>query len=322
MDATTLTRSPYHARRPGVLGVHSLDHFSLSVPDAPVAKTYYDHFGLDVRENAGTLELRAGGSDHVWGVLREGRAKALAYTSFGAYADDLPRLRAHIEALGIKLLDAPPGITSEGIWFRDPHGALVEVHAAQKVMPDSKAVRTLDQSPAGVRGAAFRADVARVTPGRLGHVLFFTPDVAKSIEFYSAVLGLRLSDHPGPVAFMHAPHGSDHHVIAFALCPDGIGYHHSAWDVPSIDHIGIGAMNMAENGYARGWGLGRHVLGSNYFHYVRDPWGSYAEYSCDIDYVPVDMDWEAGHPAPENSLYLWGPDVPADFIVNYEAIKS
>ena len=31
--------------------------------------------------------------------------------------------------------------------------------------------------------------------------------------------------------------------------------------------------HMPDKGFADGWGLGRHVLGSNYFHYVRDPVG-------------------------------------------------
>jgi hypothetical protein len=75
---------------------------------------------------------------------------------------------------------------------------------------------------------------------------------------------------------------------------------------------------MSENGYSRGWGLGRHVLGSNYFRYIRDPWGSYAEYSFDIDHVPADASWEVWSPSPENSLYIWGPEVPEDFITNYE----
>ena len=39
------------------------------------------------------------------------------------------------------------------------------------------------------------------------------------------------------------------------------------------------------------------VLGSNYFHYVRDPWGSFAEYSCDIDYIPK----EQSHSPPTTS---------------------
>jgi catechol 2,3-dioxygenase len=75
---------------------------------------------------------------------------------------------------------------------------------------------------------------------------------------------------------------------------------------------------MADKGYTKGWGLGRHVLGSNYFHYVRDPWGSFAEYSCDIDYIPKSQQWVAGNHAPEDSLSLWGPEPPDYFIANHE----
>jgi catechol 2,3-dioxygenase len=77
-------------------------------------------------------------------------------------------------------------------------------------------------------------------------------------------------------------------------------------------------MQMADKGFAGGWGLGRHVLGSNYFHYVRDPWGSYSEYSSDIDYIPVNHDWQAGDHAADDAFYVWGPVPPADFAFNYE----
>ena len=65
-----------------------------------------------------------------------------------------------------------------------------------------------------------------------------------------------------------------------------------------------------------------HVLGSNYFHYVRDPWGSFSEYSCDIDYIPKDERWPAADHKPEDSFYLWGPDVPREFTINYEGGES
>ncbi len=117
---------------------------------------------------------------------------------------------------------------------------------------------------------------------------------------------------------MHGVHGSDHHVLAFAKS-EAPGFHHCSWDVGAINEIGLGAMQMAESGFTRGWGLGRHVLGSNYFHYVRDPWGSFAEYSADIDFIPVDMDWKSETHAPEDSFYLWGPEPPADFTINHEA---
>jgi catechol 2,3-dioxygenase len=107
-------------------------------------------------------------------------------------------------------------------------------------------------------------------------------------------------------------------MIAFVKS-EAPGLHHLSWDVESINQIGLGAVQMAEKGFTTGWGLGRHVLGSNYFHYVRDPWGSYAEYSSDIDYIPVDHDWKGGDHPPEDSFYVWGPNPPEDFAFNYEA---
>jgi hypothetical protein len=68
-----------------------------------------------------------------------------------------------------------------------------------------------------------------------------------------------------------------------------------------------------------GWGLLRHVPGSNFSHYVRDPWGGYFEYTCDIDYIPANFDWKAGYYKPEDSIYLWVPPLRRDFIVNSEA---
>ena len=75
---------------------------------------------------------------------------------------------------------------------------------------------------------------------------------------------------------------------------------------------------MRSAGHTEQWGVARHVLGSNYFCYTRDPWGSWWEHSCHIDYVPAGMSWEAGDHPPEDSLYLWGPDVPPNFIENVE----
>ena len=75
---------------------------------------------------------------------------------------------------------------------------------------------------------------------------------------------------------------------------------------------------MLEAGRPPGWGLGRHVIGSNFFYYVRDPWGSFAEYFHDLDYIPEDCAWQARDFPPEDALYRWGPPVPDDFGLNRE----
>jgi Glyoxalase/Bleomycin resistance protein/Dioxygenase superfamily len=100
--------------------------------------------------------------------------------------------------------------------------------------------------------------------------------------------------------------------------PTTFSLHHTSWDVSSLDDVGEGSEQLRTAGYPDGWGVGRHVLGSNYFYYARDPWGSFAEYSFDIDYVAKGKDWVSGDYPPEDSFYLWGPAVPEWFTVNTE----
>jgi catechol-2,3-dioxygenase len=304
----------------GALGVHSLDQFVLAVPDASVAENFYGSFGLDVQRDGQALAIKTFGHEHRWGSVVEGtKAKALHHLSFGCYAEDLPRLRARIEGAGVKLVDPPPGFESNGFWFRNHEGVLMEVKVARKVSPDQKSASEWLTVGPGVAAATTRDQAPAVRPRRLSHVLIFTSDVGASIKFYERTLGLRLSDRASDlVAFMHGIHGSDHHMLALVKS-SAPGFHHCSWDVASVQDIGLGAMRMADKGWQKGWGLGRHVLGSNYFHYVMDPWGSFSEYSCDIDYIPKEERWPAADHKPEDSFYLWGPAVPREFTLNPEA---
>jgi catechol 2,3-dioxygenase len=307
------------SRRPGELGVHSLDHFHFSVPDLSAAQNFYSEFGLDLQVGANRIAMRTFGSPQVWGTIGEGPRKKLGYLSFGAFEDDIDRFAKRLQEMGVARLDPPRGVDSNGLWFHDHDGTPIEIKAAAKSSPDEKSAFNQPSVGPCQRGAPSRSGAKRTYPRRLAHVLIFTRDVRKAIDFYTRVLGMRLSDHSGDnIAFLHGIHGSDHHMIAFARS-NAPGHHHFSWDVGSVDEIGMGAMHMLDKGYAKGWGLGRHVLGSNFFHYVQDPWGSFCEYSADIDYVPADYDWPAADNPPEDSFYVWGPNCPADFVHNYEA---
>jgi catechol 2,3-dioxygenase-like lactoylglutathione lyase family enzyme len=307
------------SRRPGELGVHSLDRFHFAVPDLAVARHFYSEFGLDIKESGNLLTMNTYDHPHVWGTIAEGPRKKVGYVSFGAFEDDIERFSVRLQEMGIKRFDPPPGIDSNGLWCRDHDGNLIEMKVAAKSSPDEKSRFSFRSASPGQRGAQFRSALPLTRPRRLSHVLLFTRNVSKAIEFYTRVIGLRVSDYSGDnIAFLHGIHGSDHHMIAFARS-DAPGHHHFSWDVGSVDEIGIGATHMLEKGFDKGWGLGRHVLGSNYFHYVRDPWGSYSEYSADIDYVPATCDWQGGDQPPDDSFYAWGPNLPEDFVHNYES---
>ena len=307
------------SRRPGELGIHSVDHFHFVVPDLAVAQNFYSEFGLNIGAKHNRLTINTFDHPHQWGTVGEGPRKKHGYMSFAAFEEDFDKFSERLQAMGIKRLDPPPGVDSNGLWFHDYDGNLVEIKVAAKSSPDEKSRFSFRSVEGGQRGAPYRSKTPATRPRRLAHILMFTPDVRKAIEFYTRVLGMRLSDQSGDnIAFLHGIHGSDHHMIAFARS-SAPGHHHFSWDVGSVDEIGVGAMHMLEKGFAKGWGLGRHVLGSNFFHYVQDPWGSFCEYSADIDYVPANCDWPSGDHPPDDSFYAWGPNVPEDFVHNYEA---
>jgi catechol 2,3-dioxygenase-like lactoylglutathione lyase family enzyme len=313
-------RSTERSRRSGVLGIHSLDHFAMGVPDLSEARSFYEAFGLEVREEGTSLGLYTYGHPHRWATLTEAPQKRLQYLSFGAFGDDMSRFRERLTHLNIDTLNTPPGVESDGLWFHDRSGTLLEIQTAKKSSPDHDTRVPAQVALAGCRGVSGRGEGQRTRPGRLAHLLIFSRDVLKEVRFYSDVLGLRLSDRAGDgIAFLHGVHGSDHHLLAFGKA-DRAGLHHCSWDVATLDEVGVGAMQMQAKGYKAGWGVGRHVLGSNHFYYVKDPWNSYCEYSYGIDYVPAEIDWDSANHPSEDAFYLWGPEPPAGFELNHEQV--
>lgn len=306
-------------RRPGVCSVHSVTRFAFSVPDLEEARRFYEAFGLKVTQDGKVLRLGTFSHPHAWGEVHQGgTSKELQYLSFGVDAKDEAAMRERIARSGAAC-EPHPLSDGRGLWVKNPDGVPCQIVVAEKVSPSAKTVSAPRAEVKPGQGAApARSKVTQVHPRYLSHVLFFTPDVPRMLAFCAEVLGLRLSDRSGDgVAFIHTPHGSDHHLLAFAKS-NAPGLHHSSWDVASVDEVGSGAEQMMAAGYKRGWGVGRHVLGSNYFYYVRDPWGSYAEYSYDIDFVPADLDWPSADHPPEDAFYVWGPAVPEDFVTNFE----
>ncbi|TDF82309.1 VOC family protein [Pseudomonas sp. H9] len=293
-------------------GVHSIDHYALFVPSLQQGRHFFEHFGLVLREQEGQLHLYAD-DGHCWARLLPGASKSLAWISFNCFEADFAALREQVARSGALFTHGD----GNGFWFHDPDGNLLQIKVGRKTMPDTRPEPP--RSVRGVRGVGSRDTVGQVRPQRLSHVLLFSPDVSRAVAFYEQALGLKLSDRSQDViAFTHAPHGCDHHLVAFANST-AKGFHHAAWEVSSIDEVGNGAQQMMRAGYVEGWGTGRHCLGSNFFHYVRDPWGSFSEYSTEMDFIEAGSQWPAGDFPAESSLYLWGPDVPGYFIHNTEA---
>ena len=302
--------------------VRFLHHIALAVPDLSVGHKFYTDFGLDGRAEGNRAVFRCADRDQDQMVLVEGKSRKLHYVSFGARPDAMPALQQRLEAAGVRLLDPPNESPGPGLWFKDVEGMLVNVRAAESAPWNNVANDFRINGPGhlnrvGVRGFPPRDMV--IKPRRLGHVLRFTARLNEQVDFYTRIVGLKLSDRSQDIiAFLRSGEGnSDHHI--FGLIADSRpGFHHASFEVANVDEVGLAACRLLDKGYQDGWGFGRHVIGSNFFHYVRDPWHGMAEYFCDIDYIPADMQWEPKNYPPEDSLYVWGPNVPEQFPMNFE----
>lgn len=300
------------------LGVHSIDHFALEVPDLVEEARFLTAFGLCVEAQADRLLLRAGDDPHVWGVVVPGPKKKLAYVSIGCYAQDLQGIREQVADAGGVFEEAHVAGAADGFWFRDPDGILFQVKVGAKTQPDAKTTLPDLSIPSNVRGAPARSKAPLARPRRMSHLALFTSDVTRSLAFHIRALGVNLADRSGDIiAFTYGRHGSDHHLLAF-LSGGGPGLHHSSWDVASVEDCGRTNTQLRAAGYDRHWGPGRHVLGSNYFNYAKDSFGQWWEASAHIDYIEKDAAWTVANFADEDSLYLWGPDLPEEFPVNTE----
>jgi hypothetical protein len=159
---------------------------------------------------------------------------------------------------------------------------------------------------------------------RLGHVVLQSTKYVEALNWYLDNLGMIVSDFlffPGQrsrgpaMSFIRCDRGStpaDHHTLAMALGPQN-RYVHSAYQVCDIDALAMGGEYLAERGYFRSWGIGRHIQGSQLFDYWRDPDGFMVEHFTDGDMFDATLEpgWA---PFTASGLAQWGPPVTKDFL--------
>lgn len=308
------------------MAVTSICSVALEVPDLDEGIKFYTEAGLEVKIDGNKARFHCAGQPNDCIVLVGGAPKKrLHHLELGA--EDIDAMRVDIENNGGEIVSAPAGFASNGLWLKDPHGMLVHLIPT----PDFAPLKEGPLFEINAPGRVVRDSVAKVRPQgeyspvkplRLGHALFFTPNVTRSIDFFDKALGFGLADHSEDiVAFMCARKSSDHHVVAFAKSPD-IGFHHASFQVADPDEVGRGGRDLLAKSGRGDWGFGRHTVGSNFFHYIEDPWGSWFEYYCDIDYISDYNKWTPTNYPPEDALANWGPQMPDYFVRNPECEEA
>lgn len=280
-----------------VVRLRALRSVALSTPDASDAAAFYASvWGLQrVEADNGASWLRGTGSEHHILQVHEGEQNALGKISFAvATPKEIDTAGRRLAALGVPLL-AEPGPLDQvgggyGLRLVDPEGRLIELSAnVEAVVP---------QDPDG----------REAIPRKLAHVVLNTVDIDAACEFYTGVLGMRISDwSEHQMAFLRC--NRDHHVIAFNAA-EWTSVNHVAYEMGSIDHFMRGIGRLKHNGMLPLWGPGRHGPGSNTFSYFADPAGLVCEYTSEVDQVDEDA-WlcRVWRRTPELSD-LWGTAGP------------
>jgi len=304
--------------------IRSLQHVALTVPDMEAARAFYATMGLEARSEGTHLVLRCPGRDQDQLRLIPGPAKAIAWVCWGTREPELRPLLDRLRQANVALAPPPVAADPEGVWVRDPDGILLNIRVAEEAPQSRPAVEINNPGQAYARlarrGAPNRSIDAR--PRKLGHLLKFSTDIDRDARFYTGLFGMKLSDRIADLAlFLRCAGDSDHHTLAIATS-EAPGLHHLSWEMGNLDQVQLCAERMLAAGYRDAWGPGRHIYGSNYFHYIRDPWMGLNEFYWDIDFIPENAAWTPEYAAANaDALSQWATTpAPDDFLKNYERV--
>jgi catechol 2,3-dioxygenase-like lactoylglutathione lyase family enzyme len=304
--------------------VHDLAMLEFAGPQPEVAKAFFTDFGLqcEVGDDGALLFSAAAGAPVA--VIYRTAAKAAFIGPVFCVRDpaELTQLATNAGSAEPAPLDLPGKPSGVTLW--DPNGLLVRVayFIDWRELPES------DAAPAVNRGAdRSRINTPRRPPRlpsralRLGHMVLGTPQWEATARFYVDTLGLipsdvqALPDGRPAVAFLRCDRGdtpTDHHTFVVARLPV-VDFEHAAFEVPGLDDIGMGGAVLAEGGFRRAWGIGRHILGSQIFDYWFGPDGRKFEHFADGDLFVSERP-TGYHAMSTAGLAQWGPPMPAAFL--------
>ncbi|MGE0745854.1 MAG: VOC family protein [Rhodospirillales bacterium] len=144
--------------------------------------------------------------------------------------------------------------------------------------------------------------------GKVGHVVFHVRDLARSVKFYTEVMGFNVSDvyteeqAPGGMVFLRC--AADHHSVALVgNFPDkspNVELNHIAFEVPSLDDVLRARAHLKKHGVPIHF-EGRRRAGCQIAVEFTDPDGHRLEIYWGVDqvgssgYVRPDTEWKWAH---------------------------
>ena len=273
-----------------------------------LAEHYTEVVGLVVVAKERDRVYLASNLGHLAVELRRGSSTGCRKVSFEiAPETDLADAEKDLAKHGIRTErsnDTAPGIANV-LTFADPKGTEVELFTSWNALSGEQSGKS-------------------IAVVKLGHIAYFTPDLPKAIEFYSDVLGFRISDWIGDY-FVFMRCNPDHHTVNF-FKGERAHMHHIAFELANFEHLKTACDTLARNKIDLSWGPVRHGPGHNISIYYRETDDQIIELFTELDRMPDEAlgyfeprPWHRDNPQrpkvwePGPTSNIWGMPPLPDF---------
>ncbi len=297
-----------------MIKVRRIGHATFETPDLERLADYHERItGLAPVAREKNRAFFAGRTGQLAIELVRADAPRCAKLSFEVapedeFADMTRRLSEHGVRSELRSDDIPG--TPQVLSFQDPKGTTIEIFREWSSLG-------LDQSPGGIG------------PMKLGHVAFFVPDPTSIAEFYSTVLGFKISDWIGDF-FVFLRCNADHHAVNF-IRGDRIGIHHMAFELRDFSQLQTACDTFGQKDIPIIWGPVRLGPGHNVATFHRNPDEQIVEMFAELDQMKDEglgyfdpRPWHKDRPQRpkvwerHGAAYIWGPPPTPDFLRSRE----
>jgi len=279
------------------LQIGQIRHVSLFTPRLEEhARFYSDVWGLDrISEKADAIYLRGSSSEQFILSFHQGASLGLHHIAYSLIdVNAVHQAAQRLRESGVRIVEEPRFLDEPGGGF-----------GLRLVDPDGRCIELSSDVASHSNGLPPKS----VRPRSICHIVNNSPDLQRITNFYTSVLGFRVSDWSGEqMVFLRSD--SKHHNISFNAAPHA-SVNHIAYLLSGVDEVMRGLGNLRRYGIEPGWGPGRHGPGNNIFCYFKDPFGYVAEYTSDIDYIADESKHEPRvWPRSPESMDRWGVAAP------------
>ena len=139
----------------------------------------------------------------------------------------------------------------------------------------------------------------KIRPRKLGHLVLAVRDIHKSVDFYTNILGLEVSDWiSDQMVFLRS--SVDHHDLALSQIPkdskniDDLpnysrpGLEHFSYLVDNLQEMERAVQILKVHNIEIVRGIGKHGPGQNCFLVFKDPDGNNVEIYCEMEQIPLE----------------------------------